>query len=201
MLNDPDSTLTLRDDGVFVSDQLDPIVLYYCGTCGGRIPNIWNARISDEERERLQEIVDSISTPAEAIQKLGPPDYDEFMRHCDIVDGKLVEIVELSRLTRNIEYYHLSDCANVEFYFGKDSWREGRIILKFTEDELRQFDPEPYSDGTNNGNEPADVIPYEINWVKCPKCGWRFRLDTASQSGEWPVHARCGQRLNVKASR
>jgi hypothetical protein len=52
----------------------------------------------------------------------------------------------------------------------------------------------------DNGNEPMEVIPYDTNWVKCPNCGWRFRLDSAGQSGEWLIHVRCGQRLKVKTA-
>jgi hypothetical protein len=51
---------------------------------------------------------------------------------------------------------------------------------------------------SDNGKEPMEIIPYETNWVKCPNCGWRFRLDTASWSGEWPLHTSCGQRLKIK---
>ena len=49
----------------------------------------------------------------------------------------------------------------------------------------------------DNGNEPMEVVPNQDNWVRCPHCGWRFRLDTASQSGEWLLHERCGQRLKL----
>lgn len=49
----------------------------------------------------------------------------------------------------------------------------------------------------DNGKEPMTVVPFEPNWVKCPNCGWRFRLDFASRSGDFPVHVSCGQRLII----
>ena len=198
MLSDPDSGLSVTEDGIYITE--DFWVLYYCPHCKGLMPNIWNARITDEERERLQQIIDGITAAEEAIEQLGPPDYDVFMSHWDSIGGKLVYNEELSQKTRNIEYYHLSECANLEFYFDKDSGREGRIILKPTEAQLRHLAPEPYCDGTDNGKEPMQVSLYEINWVKCPNCSWRFCLDYATQSGQWPVHPKCGQRLKVETT-
>lgn len=45
-------------------------------------------------------------------------------------------------------------------------------------------------------NEPIEAAVYQLNWVKCPQCGWRFCLkNTSSWSGE--RHRRCGQRLRL----
>lgn len=55
-------------------DGPNPCVDYYCWRCKGVLPNLWNARISDDERERLQRIIESIATPEEAIEQLGKPD-------------------------------------------------------------------------------------------------------------------------------
>ena len=200
MLSDPGSGLVEAEDGAVVFEEPFFQVLSFCHRCGGRLPNLWRRRISDEERERLQQIIDGITSAEDAIEQLGPGDYDAYAQHWDSIGGSMVLNEGLSGKLRNIEYYHLSTSANLEFYFSEGS-AEGRIVLKFTEEELRQLDsqPEPYEDGTDNGNEPAEVVPHQENWVKCPNCGWRFRLDYAGQSGEWPMHPRCGQRLQVKA--
>ncbi|RYG58737.1 hypothetical protein EON80_26615 [bacterium] len=53
---------------------------------------------------------------------------------------------------------------------------------------------------TDNGQEPMEVVPFEPNWVKCPGCGRRFRLDSASKSGKYLMHTTCGQRLIIKGT-
>lgn len=60
------------------------------------MPNFWNSRLSDEERERLQQIVEGITSPEEANEQLGSPDYDAFIGHWDSIGGKLVYNEELS---------------------------------------------------------------------------------------------------------
>lgn len=69
--------------------------------------------------------------------------------------------------------------AKYDYYFGEDV---------------------PYYDRgePHNGREPMEVTPFEPNWVKCPGCGWRFRLDSASRSGKYLMHRTCGQRLTIK---
>ncbi len=57
--------------------------------------------------------------------------------------------------------------------------------------------PYYYKGEPDNGKEPREIVPNHENWAKCPCCGYRFRVDTAARSGEWPMHQRCGQRLKI----
>lgn len=57
--------------------------------------------------------------------------------------------------------------------------------------------PYYYRGEAHNGNEPMEVTPFQVNWVKCPNCGWRFSLGKGSWSHRQTTHSRCGQRLVI----
>ena len=128
MLNDPDSGLTLSEDNTFWLSGT--WCVYHCPFCGGLLPDsskpIWHPRRTDDEKSRLEKLTEGIATAEEAIQRLGPPDYDGLSAAHEFVDGKL----SWNDKIRNIEYYNLSESAAVEFYFGYNngSWRT--VVLK-----------------------------------------------------------------------
>jgi hypothetical protein len=132
MLNDPDSGLTLGEDNTFL--LAGQWLVYHCPFCGGLLPHsrkpIWYPQLTDDERARLQQLVEGITTAEEAIQRLGPPDYDAFMGVHESINGRLVYNEELSKKNRNVEYYNLSEHANIEFYFHVDYGVECRIEVK-----------------------------------------------------------------------
>lgn len=152
----------------------DPEVLLYCPRCGGRLPNLWKAYITDSERERLQKLLDSISTVDEAIQELGTPDHDGSFRVWDQIDGKLVYnaraayFESLAPQTRYIEYYRVSKYANLEFYFlvgpGLETTKShARIMLKLTDTVVNRKDLHfNVDDGTSSdNNEEIEDPPFE----------------------------------------
>ena len=134
MLNDPESSITLGQDNTFC--LAGSWAVYHCPFCGGKLPDsskpIWYPRHTESEWARLHQLVEGITTPEEAFQRLGLPDHDAFVSGYDDVDGKSVAHDALSQRTRNIDYYHLSEHANIEFYFNtvKQTGSVG-IHLKF----------------------------------------------------------------------
>ncbi len=148
ILNDPDSGLTLSQDNTF---QLgNHFCVYHCPFCGGLLPDsslpIWYPRLDAQERSRLQRLVAGITTAEEAIERLGLPDYDAMMHHYDSLAGGMPLVVsehdemrdsqwafnqELSTKCRNLEYYNLSEHADIEFYFHADYGPRCEIVVKY----------------------------------------------------------------------
>lgn len=131
MLNDPDSGLTLVNRSFWLGGSW---AVYHCHFCGGLLPDsrrpIWYPRLSQEERARLQQLVEGITTAEEAIERLGPPDFDAMMGVHESIEGRLVWNEELSNKCRNVEYHNLSEHANIEFYFRTDHAVECRFEVK-----------------------------------------------------------------------
>lgn len=132
MLNDPTSGLTLGEDNTFL--LAGQWCVYHCPFCGGLLPHsrkpIWYPRLTDDERARLQQLVEGIATAEEAIRRLGPPDYDALIDVYESINDSLVHNEELSTKCRNVEYYNLSEHANIEFYFHVDYGVEYRLEIK-----------------------------------------------------------------------
>ena len=117
----------------FVCPDSSRLMLYYCPMCGGKFPDSdykMEVPIAPAgERARLETLLDAITTPDSATEKLGPPDYDGLMKTYMQTDG--IHSVDHSITpTRNIEYYHLSKWFTVELYF-RENGLEKRIETKF----------------------------------------------------------------------
>jgi hypothetical protein len=101
-------------------------VLWHCPQCGGAFPDpqkpFWVPIITDDERDRLNALIGEITNIANIIDifaKLGPPDCDEVLD-----DGM-----------RMIEFYNLSEVANVECYVSDGN----RPICRWELKPLRQL--------------------------------------------------------------
>jgi hypothetical protein len=140
MLNNPSSGLTLEDNTFLLGDQWH---VYHCPFCGGLLPHsrkpIWYPQLTDNERVRLEQLVEGITTAEEAIQRIGPPDYDALVDVDDLnvqySGGGLAKLwtdsEELPKKCRNVKYYNLSETADIEFYFYVDDVADYRIEVKF----------------------------------------------------------------------
>lgn len=119
MLDDPESGLTLKGNEFWLAGSY---FVRHCPFCGGALPDtsnpIWVPRISEEERAKLKFLTANLNSAEEIIQQLGKPDYDEIGTCGD------------KPVVRNIEYYSLSENANIEFYLFGDERIECRIMVK-----------------------------------------------------------------------
>jgi len=118
LLNDLTSGFKLSQNSIVFETESSFWMVYHCIFCGGRLPDgskpIWYPRLDEAEMERLQQLVAGIETPEAAIERLGPPDYESKIRTLKIHEPTEEE---LAGEPHSVEYYHLSEHANVEFYF------------------------------------------------------------------------------------
>jgi hypothetical protein len=131
-INDPSSGISF-DPAARKVTLAGNYYLYHCPFCGGRFPDsskpISVPIFSPEERERLELLTKDLTTPEQVIQRLGPPDYNQPMLAYREHEGKMVHDESIPPV-RNLEYYHLSDIAKIEFYFRADGSMDRRIMVK-----------------------------------------------------------------------
>ncbi|RYG66783.1 hypothetical protein EON80_14775, partial [bacterium] len=134
LLNDPDTGVRIDEHNRFVLET--PIgaryFLYHCPGCGGCLPDsskpIWFPKFNEAEQARLIGLAVGLDTAESAIEQLGTPDYDAYMvqfNHPDEINPIVVsehDVVDMpgwfyneeeSMKVRNIEYYNLSEHADI----------------------------------------------------------------------------------------
>jgi hypothetical protein len=120
--------LNTKDSGIILEPTLNMfcfsspngvfLVLWHCPQCGGTFPDpgkpFWAPILTDSERSRLEGLIKDVADVTELFNRMGKPDYD----------------VALTDGTRNIEFYNLSQLANVECYVSEGRKPECRLSIK-----------------------------------------------------------------------
>ena len=134
-INDPDSGISYHPEtnSVCLAHGQSIYSLYHCPFCGGKYPDasqpLWVPIVPQAEFTRLKQIVAGLKDSAAIISALGPPDYDAMMGTYWSVNGVMTKDLSQGE-TRNLEYYHLSEWLNIEFYLPPDGPGSFRLAIK-----------------------------------------------------------------------
>jgi hypothetical protein len=120
--NDPDNPIIFDErtgEYQFTYQQSDchghsSLVIYHCPFCGGVAPEskraLLFAVVSEDEESRLAEILRGIKSLKDAIAKLGPPDFDDFVSYRQHEQNDKAPTREQRR---TIRYQQISNVADI----------------------------------------------------------------------------------------
>jgi hypothetical protein len=95
-------------------EGLSTLILYHCPFCGGAVPgskrSLLFATIPGAEAARLVTVLEPVKTVRDALEQLGPPDFDGFSTTLRPERDDQPPLVERHR---DLRYYSLSDVADI----------------------------------------------------------------------------------------